>query len=411
MSLVMEKIMFVSFIYLLFQLNLSAQDFWQQLPQPHPPVVFSFAFSINGYIYVGSNISGFYRSTDNAASWQIVFGDRYSFDIIINQFDYIFVSGARGYFRSSDYGENWTEITQMNNHSVYCSAINSNNVLYAGTNDGKIFRTSDNGNNWTEVSNGLPGISMHCLSINPNNNIYAGTWGGGVYRSTNGGQNWVAINLGLDIQNVGDISSFVSNSNDYVFVCGDSKFFRSTNSGENWVDISNSVNSSLIITLTINTNKQIFAGGGSGVFCSTDLGNTWSDLNSGLDTNYTIIGLDLDLTEKIYASNGYLYRSIHSTTSIVNEPNFFPLNFLLTQNYPNPFNPTTTVSYQIPERGFVSLKIYDILGREVVTLVNEEKPVGSYEVQFNGTSLTSGIYFYQLSTGNYTDTKKMILLR
>ena len=85
--------------------------------------------------------------------------------------------------------------------------------------------------------------------------------------------------------------------------------------------------------------------------------------------------------------------------------------FTLSQNYPNPFNPSTTIRYQLPVKSFVTIKIYDILGREVATLVTEEKPSGNYDVQFEGTGLTSGIYFYHLKAGDYSETKKMILLR
>lgn len=88
-----------------------------------------------------------------------------------------------------------------------------------------------------------------------------------------------------------------------------------------------------------------------------------------------------------------------------------PLDFELKQNYPNPFNPTTTIKYQISQPSFVALKVYDILGNEVATLVNEEKFVGSYEVEFNSAGLSSGIYFYQLQASSFTQTKKMILLK
>ncbi|MHA2101535.1 MAG: T9SS type A sorting domain-containing protein, partial [Candidatus Kariarchaeaceae archaeon] len=88
-----------------------------------------------------------------------------------------------------------------------------------------------------------------------------------------------------------------------------------------------------------------------------------------------------------------------------------PLTFALEQNYPNPFNPSTTINYQIPELSFITLKIYDVLGSEVATLVNEEKPIGSYKVEFDATNLPSGIYFYQLQTPNFIQTKKMILLK
>ena len=88
-----------------------------------------------------------------------------------------------------------------------------------------------------------------------------------------------------------------------------------------------------------------------------------------------------------------------------------PENFNLIQNYPNPFNPNTNISYSIATLGRVTLKIYDILGREVLTLVNEEKPAGRYEVNFNASSLASGVYFYQLRAGNFIQSKKMLLAK
>jgi len=88
-----------------------------------------------------------------------------------------------------------------------------------------------------------------------------------------------------------------------------------------------------------------------------------------------------------------------------------PTDYALYQNYPNPFNPSTTIKYQIPEISFVTLIVYDVLGGEVAALVNEEKPVGSYEVEYNVTQLPSGIYFYRLQAGDYIETKKMILMK
>lgn len=100
----------------------------------------------------------------------------------------------------------------------------------------------------------------------------------------------------------------------------------------------------------------------------------------------------------------------NSITSIKNRGNL-PDNFYLSQNYPNPFNPSTTIEFKIPESGFVTLKIYDILGREVKTLVNEEKTPGSYKVSFNASIFASGVYFYRLTSGSYTSIKKMVLLK
>jgi len=90
---------------------------------------------------------------------------------------------------------------------------------------------------------------------------------------------------------------------------------------------------------------------------------------------------------------------------------FSPTNFTLFQNYPNPFNPSTKIKYQIPGKDFVTIKIFDVLGNKIASLVNEEKPAGSYEVYFNGTGLPSGLYFYELQTGRFVETRKMILLK
>ncbi len=85
--------------------------------------------------------------------------------------------------------------------------------------------------------------------------------------------------------------------------------------------------------------------------------------------------------------------------------------FMLEQNYPNPFNPTTKINFQIPELSFVTLKVFDVLGNEIMTLANEEKPAGTYEIEFNASSSPSGVYFYQLQAGEFTQVKKMILLK
>lgn len=91
--------------------------------------------------------------------------------------------------------------------------------------------------------------------------------------------------------------------------------------------------------------------------------------------------------------------------------NFTPAQYELTQNYPNPFNPSTTIEYSVPKNDFVSLKVYNTLGQEVKTLVSEQKDAGTYIVNFNAGSLSSGVYFYRLNAGTYTETKRMILTK
>ena len=132
------------------------------------------------------------------------------------------------------------------------------------------------------------------------------------------------------------------------------------------------------------------------------LGDLWTDA-------YFPYSFDGKIDE-VRISNIPRYQ-ITTTDVEDNNKDILPLIPLLEQNYPNPFNPTTTIKYQIPELSFVTLKIYDVLGNEISTLINEEKPAGSYEVEFDAKILSSGVYFYRLQTGNYVETKKMVLLR
>jgi hypothetical protein len=96
---------------------------------------------------------------------------------------------------------------------------------------------------------------------------------------------------------------------------------------------------------------------------------------------------------------------------IVPLSNEIPNRFLLYQNYPNPFNPKTIIKMEIPKSGNVTMKIYDVLGNELETLVNEELKPGTYEIEFDGTSFASGVYYYKLSAADYTDTKKMVMIK
>ena len=98
-------------------------------------------------------------------------------------------------------------------------------------------------------------------------------------------------------------------------------------------------------------------------------------------------------------------------TALDGETDQLPDKFALEQNYPNPFNPSTTIKYSIPNQTNVTIKVFDVLGCEVTTLVNEEKPAGTYEVTYDASGFSSGVYFYKLKAGNYVETKEMILLR
>jgi hypothetical protein len=114
-------------------------------------------------------------------------------------------------------------------------------------------------------------------------------------------------------------------------------------------------------------------------------------------------------TDAEYFSSTYWFE-LGSVTGVDKE-SAIPEAFLLSQNYPNPFNPSTMIEFALPERTFVKLSIFNTLGQEVETLVNEEKQAGIHRIQFNGSNLPSGVYFYRLETSKFVETKKMILMK
>ncbi|MBK9097159.1 MAG: T9SS type A sorting domain-containing protein [bacterium] len=143
------------------------------------------------------------------------------------------------------------------------------------------------------------------------------------------------------------------------------------------------------------------------------------NLNNSGGTHYLTNCIPLDNSDILaagfdFASNSgdfMITRLTQNPTGINDYNNIQPNNFVLYQNFPNPFNPSTVISYQLPVSSNVTLKVYGILGNEVATLVNDFLPSGSYETEFSGVGLTSGIYFYQVQASNFVETKKMILIK
>ena len=176
------------------------------------------------------------------------------------------------------------------------------------------------------------------------------------------------------------------------------------------------------------SNLQVWAVGTSGVILhTTDGGENWFREGEGL-SNEMLYGIWVVSPQEVYVTGNSRTLLKYGLLTDVEQQPTQPTEFKLEQNYPNPFNPVTTIRYTIPtppsssplakgrnEVGFVSLKVYDILGNEIATLVDEEKAPGTYEVEFNEASSirnpASGIYFYQLRAGGYLETKKMILMK
>jgi hypothetical protein len=162
--------------------------------------------------------------------------------------------------------------------------------------------------------------------------------------------------------------------------------------------------------------SYMWMGGGTAslgqVFRSTDFGATWTAQTiPAVNYVYAMTFVHQGLGW-VGTATGKIFKYIDPNfTGIKNNNNGTPENYKLEQNYPNPFNPSTTINYSIPSASDVSVKVYDLLGHEVMTLVNEHKSAGNYSVVVDASNLASGVYVYKMNAGDFSDVKRMTLLK
>ncbi len=372
---------------------------------------------------------------------------------LTSNLNYIFAgTPGSGVFISSNSGATWTQ-TPLNNQDVRSLTANGNNI-YAGSFSGNgVFKSSDNGTSWTQTS--LNNKTIRSLRVS-GSNVYAGAWTPsiGMYKSTDEGATWTLTSLDYQLvrsmavngnnvyagsgtvpggdgvflsQNNGEVWSQSSLNYDYIgslAADGNNVFagsgyrhglYVSTDNGISWAQ--SSLDSVNVYSLAIYGNN-IYAGTYDyGVYVSNDYGTTWTKRNDGLSVggsmqydlcifnNYIFAGVGFGGTMGVYR------RPLSQLTNINSVSNEIPNEFSLSQNYPNPFNPVTKITFSIPTTQNISIKVYDELGKEVDILVNEQLNPGKYEAVWSANRFSSGIYYYKLTAGNFSQTNKMILLK
>ena len=389
--------------------NCSMQAQWVKTSCPYGGAVHCFAVSDNN-ILVGTDNKGVFLSTDNGTNWiQVGLSNNPVYFLGFNETN-LFAGTYGSTFLSTNLGTNWVQVSNDTvsywNYSFTTNGVN----IFLGTGNG-VFLSTNNGTNWTLVNDGL--TSHNVLSLATiNNNILAGTQpgigiGGGVFLSTNNGTKWIQTGL-----NGSFVYSLVVNGTN-VYAATNNGVFLSTNNGTNWSSIIPGISLELYFTSLAVSASNIFAGHyGRGVYHSTDYGSTWSQANKGLiDTTIFALAVSGNYVFAGTYSSGVWRRPLSELVGITKETSELPKQFTLSQNFPNPWNPSTNIKYFIPQASLISLKVYDILGNEIETLVNEEKPAGTYELTFNAANLPSGVYLYRIQAGSFVETKKMVLLK
>lgn len=325
--------------------------------------------------------------------------------------------------RSTDYGQNWTT-SASGIFSFFGQPLeldqNDPSVYYYAPDGGGFYKSSDNGITFDIISN-YPFLSPCDIIVmwDSSEVIFVGdgptnSQGAKIFRSSNGGYNWHIVfdDNGLEIPSMCN-SVF---EQDIVYAANLSEFLKSSDYGISFNSLSKigEINWATAVceedpTLLIN---GAFVGAS---YFSLDKGISWNFANA----SPTFAGYGLLAPTKntlLYYTSQGIYKLKVTFNGVVSiDENItsynIPKDFTLHQNYPNPFNPNTKIRFDLPSAGDFSLKIYDISGKEINTLTDGFKSAGSYEVNFNAGELTSGIYFYKLSSNKFSITKKMLLVK
>jgi ligand-binding sensor domain-containing protein len=275
------------------------------------------------------------------------------------------------------YNDSTWEVYNSNNKPLPSNFVKQvifqNSITWIATSGGLVKFDGEAWFTYNTANSALPTNIITTVAGQGDGTVWAGTWGGLTQFKGSSSFNYTTANSGLLDNEIG----FLTIEKDSILWIG--TMYGGANRVENGIwKAFNTNNTPLahgsVYSIVIDKNQKWFG--------------TWSS-GSGAD----------------------LALFIEDEPTPIESQTFLPTEFALLQNYPNPFNPSTKIKYQVPRTEFITLKIYDILGNEVTTLVNEAKEPGEYEIDFNGSKLSSGVYFYTLRSGSFYDTKKFILMK
>ncbi|MFA5404894.1 MAG: YCF48-related protein [Ignavibacteria bacterium] len=327
------------------------------------------------------------KTTNQGQSW-----DSISVTVISGLIDIQFININTGWtlarsivhtghsvYKTTNSGQNWFLQLTVNggNFNLHNQHFVNSNVGYitgfdTTTKNSFIYKTINGGLNWNKINVGGDFICDNLFFVNENTG-YTVSGIGYISKTTNGGYNWIALTV-PDWHNMHSSVFFLNESTGYIvgykFSKSNSLIKKTINGGLNWIEQTNGSNVNLHSVLFINSL-----------------------------TGWTV-------------GDGKIFKTTNGGSTYINHiSNELPSTFFLYQNYPNPFNPTTNIQFLISNVQFVNLKIFNILGKEVETLVNEKLTPGTYEATFNASKYPSGVYFYCINAGTYSETKKMLLIK
>ncbi len=357
-----------------------------------------------------------YKTTNRGFSWQLIYftPGNYLLDIKSLNRDVIFAAGGNYnqavVLKSFDGGQTWSTTTINSTLQFKGLALPDSSSMYA-YNESRIYKSTNLGTTWNNIyqlSSGLftdieflSGDEGFCLD---------GNYSSRIFKTTDGGQNWAVYPI-VSWDNAYHMS-FPSASIGYV--TSYSYLYKTTDGGITWNQSYPSTYYNRDIVFNDESNGWITTG--YGIYRTTDGGQNWNIEFTQQNTDlFTVFGLRRG--GELWAGGSYSYlikykSELPSPISITSDIRVdIPKEFALLQNYPNPFNPATKIRYDVPKETKVVLKIYDVLGAEVTTLINQNMRPGRYTAEWNAGNFASGVYIYRMDADGFSSSKKLMLLK
>ncbi|MBE2227981.1 MAG: T9SS type A sorting domain-containing protein [Ignavibacteria bacterium] len=315
-------------------------------------------------------------------------------------------------FKTVNGGGQWTTVTVGTEAFRDIVFANQSTGLVCGD-IGRLYKSTNGGDNWTAKNPGTT-LMLRCITNYNASHFWIGGGSGSdgiIVKSTNNGDSWETMQtFERPIKKIQFVNSTTG------FAASDSRVYKSTNGGANWVDI-NLPTSGYFLTFHMANANVGYASNWDNTYKTLDGGATWFEQNTVLPTtsmhDIEFAPGSTSIGWMCGSDGAMVYTNNSGGNAIGIEPisGSVPENYSLSQNYPNPFNPTTNIKLQIPKAGNVKLTVFDVTGKEVAVLVNENLSAGEYKVDFNAHGLTSGVYFYRIESAGFIDVKKMMLVK
>ncbi|MBM4157536.1 MAG: T9SS type A sorting domain-containing protein [Ignavibacteria bacterium] len=366
-------------------------------------------------VYCAAELGTNVKTTNGGTNWFNIppptTGDDYGDCSFININTGVFVGPGGILIRTTDGGNSWAIIFHQLSGLIDVQFVNSNWVYACGTSG--VIRSTNGGLNWILLTNFSQLVGRKLFFTDSLTGTLVGL-NGFIITTTNGGINWTQRYMMLPVQ-FGDSSlydiQYINSSTG--FIGGNNGIFiKTTNGGINWSYLPTGTITQLIAIYFLNENTGYIAGTAGNMFRTTNGGINWVQQTTGVSDYFFDIEFININTGWACGLNGLILKTTNGGSTWIKPINTeVPGSYKLYQNYPNPFNSMTNVKFQMSNAGNVSLKIYDVLGKEVTTLVNERFQPGTYQVSFDGSGLPSGVYFCKFESGDFSAVTKMILLK